>query len=250
MIQSILATLILVICLALMLYFGLSRRERLLRPIRPLPAAQQLAKALAHSVESGQRLHLSLGRASLTSGNFASTLVGLTTLEHTARQAMVSDRPPIATSGDGALAVLSQDALRAAYRSGGVLDQYDLTRARLAGVTPMAYMAGAIPAASDENVSAHALVGNLGPEVGLLLQAADCRSAFTLAASDDLPAQAVMLAAAQETLIGEEVYALPAYLNCGPMHLASVHVQDVLRWVVIAIILAGAVLKLAGISIL
>ncbi len=250
MTQTILAVIFILVCLTLMLMFGLKRRDQRLRPVRSIPAFQQLRRALGLAVEDGKRLHVSLGKASLTSQNFASTLVGLSTLERIAQLSMVSDRPPVATSGDPALALLSQDTLRAAYRSGNALDQYDASRARLAGATPMAYIAGAIPTASDEQVAAHLVIGSLGPETGLLLQAAEQQGAFTLAASDDLPAQAVMMAAAQEPLIGEEVYALPAYLNAGPMHQASLHAQDVLRWVVIAVILAGALLKLAGINIL
>lgn len=250
MTQTILAVLLLAICVGLMLYFGLHHRERRLRPVRAIPAVQRLRRALGLAVEDGKRLHISLGKASITTGNFGASLVGLSTLERIAQMSMVSDRPPVATSGDPALAILSQDTLRAAYRSGNALDQYDSTRGRLAGVTPLSYIAGAIPVARDEQVSAHVLVGSLGPETGLLLQAADQQRAFTLAATDDLPAQAVMMAAAQEPLVGEEVFALPAYLNAGPMHQASLHAQDVLRWAVIAIIVAGAVLQLAGIGIL
>ncbi len=248
--ENILAVLLLLICLGLMLYFGLHHRERRLRPVRSIPAVLRLRRALGLSVEDGKRLHISLGKSSLTSSNISAALVGLSTLERIAQMSMVSDRPPIATSGDPGLAILSQDTLRAAYRAGNALDQYDATRGRLAGVTPLSYTAGAIPVARDEQVSAHVLVGNLGPEAGLLLQAADQQRAFSLAASDDLPAQAVMMAAAEEPLIGEEVYALPAYLNAGPMHQASLHAQDVLRWVVIAVMVAGAILKLFGINIL
>ena len=86
--------------------------------------------------------------------------------------------------------------------------------------------------------------------MGLLTQAADQQRAFTLAASDALPAQAVLYATAGQTLIGEELYAAPAYLNAGPAHFASLRVQDILRWLIIAGIALGAILKLVGISIL
>ena len=52
------------------------------------------------------------------------------------------------------------------------------------------------------------------------------------------------------TLIGEELFAVPAYLQAGPFHVASLQVQDILRWVVIALILGGVVLKLVGVSLL
>jgi hypothetical protein len=102
----------------------------------------------------------------------------------------------------------------------------------------------------SENASSHILIGNFGPEVGLLIQAAEQQRAFTLAASDALPAQAVLYATSGEMLIGEELYAIPAYLNAGTVHTASLRLQDILRWLIIAGIVLGAILKLVGISIL
>ena len=68
-----------------------------------------------------------------------------------------------------------------------------------------------------------------------------------MAASDTLAAQAVLYASAQEPLIGEELYAAGAYMDAGPLHTASLTVQDILRWLMIVVILGGAAFKLLGI---
>jgi hypothetical protein len=47
-------------------------------------------------------------------------------------------------------------------------------------------------------------------------------------------------------LIGEELFAAGAYVGAGVAHDASLNVQDILRWLIIAAILAGSLLKLAG----
>ena len=159
----------------------------------------------------------------------------------------MSDRPPVATSGDSTLAILSQDKLRSAYREANSPDSYDPNQGRLTGMTPFSYAAGAMPVFQDEQVSANIVIGNFGPEAGLLADAAEQSGCFLLAASDAIPAQAVLYAAAQEPLVGEELFASGAYLQAGPLHAASLHVQDVLRWVLVAGLLAGTILKLAGI---
>lgn len=228
----------------------LPRFNRGPRSLRPIAAFQHLRRAIGLSVEDGKRVHITLGKSSLLEPTNTSALSGLNTLERVAQLSILSDRPPLATSGDGVLAILSQDTLRGVYRSGNVLEQYDPDRGRLVGVTPMSYIAGALPAFRNESASSHILIGNFGPEVGLLTQAAEQQRAFTLAASDALPAQAVLYAAGGDTLIGEELYAAPAYLNAGPAHFASLRVQDILRWVLIAGIGVGAILKFLGISIL
>lgn len=217
---------------------------------RPIPGLQRLRRALGLAVENGTRLHISLGKAGGISTSNAASLMALSALERIAQMSSISDRPPVATSGDGALSILSQDTLRAAYRTMNALDQFDLTRGRLSGVTPFSYVAGALPVVHNEAVSTNILIGNQGPEAALLAEAADRERAFTLAASDSLPGQAVLYAAAEEALIGEEVYALPAYLQAGPLHRASLRAEDVLRWVVIILILVGAVLELFGGGIL
>jgi hypothetical protein len=68
-----------------------------------------------------------------------------------------------------------------------------------------------------------------------------------MAGSDNLAAQAVLYATAQEPLIGEEMFAGGAYADSSPFHTASLTVQDILRWLAILVMLGGALLKMAGI---
>lgn len=235
---------LLIIAILTMLFFT-TRRGRANSVLRAIPAFQKLRRAIGLSVEEGKRLHVSIGNGSILGPNNASALIGLSALERAAQISIISDRPPIATGGDGALAILSQDTLRAAYRSNNALEQYDPGRGRLAGVTPFSYTAGTIPLIAGEQVSANLLIGYYGPEVALLCESAEREGAFTMAASHSLPAQAVMYATADEPLIGEELFAIPAYLQAAPMHQASLRTQDVLRWVLALLLTIVALSKLA-----
>lgn len=240
--------LVLVVLSAILIFlFSLPRLWKTRRVLRSIPALNRLRRAIGLAVEDGTRLHVSLGKSSIFSATNASALVGLSTLERVAQLSLVSDRPPVATSGDGTLSVLSQDTLRAAYRIANVPEQYDPDRGRLAGATPLSYIAGTLPVIRDERVSTNILVGNFGPEIGLVADASDRQNSFTLATSDALAAQATLYATAEETLIGEELFALPAYLQAGTVYQASLSVQDVLRWVVIGLIILAALLSIAGI---
>ena len=213
---------------------------------RDIPAITKLRQAVGLVVEDGSRLHVSLGRGSLNSPQSASALAGLALLRRLADLTSAGDQPPIVTSGDATLAILSQDTLQAAA-SFSEQGAFDPTAGRLTGLTPFSYAAGAIPAIRDENVSANLLMGNFGVEVGLLTDAVERMNTFVLAGSDNLAAQAVIYASAKEALIGEEIYAAGAYVEVGRSHTASLTVQDILRWLIIAIILAGALLTLAGV---
>jgi hypothetical protein len=233
-----------------MFVFLLPRVRKIHRVFRVIPALQKLRRSIGLSVEEGGRIHVSLGKASIFSPANASALAGLSTLERIARLSSVSDRPPVVSSGDGTLSILSQDTLRAAYRISNAQEQYDPERGRLTGPTPFSYVAGTLPLVHEERVSTNVIIGNVGPEVALLTEAADQQNAFTLAASDALAAQAALYATAQESLIGEELFAVPAYLQAGQIYQVSLLIQDILRWFVIALLILASILAVLGISIL
>jgi hypothetical protein len=169
-------------------------------------------------------------------------------LRRLSEQTSISDNPPIVTSGDASLAILSQDTLQSGFRAAGAEDQYRVTSGRLTGLTPFAFAAGTIPIMRDENISANVVIGDLGAEAALLADAAEGKDTDLIAASDNLSAQSVLYVYSQEPLIGEELFAAGAYLGAGASHEASLQVQDVLRWLVILVILGGAVLKFLGIG--
>lgn len=245
MIEAIIALALIAVTAGLILLLTL-QRNILRLGLRQLPAFERLRRAIGLAVENGTRIHITLGKAGMATSTSAAGLTGLTTLERIARVSSISDRPPLASSGEGTLTLLSQDTLRAAYRQINQLELYDPGRGRLTGPTSFSYIAGALPITDGENVSAHLAIGNFGPEIALLMEAAEQQEAFTLAATDSLSAQAALFTSSDETLIGEELFAIPAYLNSGPVYTASLQVQDILRWGVIVIIIAGSILKLLG----
>jgi len=233
--------------LGLMLLFGFGKLSLSRRSLREIPAFIRLKRAIGLAVESGQRLHISLGHGGLDSPRGAAGLVGLSVIQRVSRAASISDKPPIVTSGEAALAILSQDVMNASYRAVNAENRYDPSLGQLTGVTPLSFTAGALPAIYDQQVSVNMLLGSFGSEVGLLADAAERTGSLTIGGSDNLPAQAVLWASMEEPLVGEELFAGGAYLQVNPMHASSLIAQDVLRWILIGFIIIGAVLKLAGV---
>lgn len=230
----------------LVLVYTITGKKRPGRYLREIPAYFRLRRLAGLSVEAGTRLHVSLGRGGIIGLKGGVALVGLAVLERVARAAMISDRPPVATSGESTLAILSQDGLRNAYRAVNSEAQFNPDAGRLTGLTPLSFAAGVMTIPQDEQVSTHILMGNFGSEVALITEAAERNGGQVIAGSDQPAAQAVLFATASDPLIGEEVYAGGAYLGGAPAHAASLLAQDVLRWLIILVILSGAVLKLVG----
>lgn len=231
----------------ILVIFAIIIRKRPGWRLREIPAFFRLERSVGLAVESGKRLHISLGYGGLNDIQGASGLVGLTMLHRIARAASISDQPPVATSGEGTLGILSQDTLQSAYQAIRSENLFDPIYGQISGLTPFSYAAGTLPIIFDQQVSTSILAGHFGSEIALIVDANERVGSQTMAGSDSLEAQAVLYASAQDPLVGEELYAGGAYLNAGLMHQASLRTQDVMRWVVILGILVGSLLKLIGV---
>jgi len=235
------------VILAAVLLLALTFIKRKSPPaFREIAALTRLKRAAGLAVEDGTRLHVSLGRGGLVSPRGAASLSALALLRQIGEQTSISDRPPVATSGDPVLAALSQDTLQAACQSAGVDELFQPTSGRLGGLTPFSYAAGAMTVARQEQVSTDVLMGDFGAEVGLLTEASERENSTLIAATSEPSAQAILFASAAEPLVGEELFAAPAYIGNDPAQRASLQAQDILRWLVILALLAAAGMKMVG----
>lgn len=230
--------------LLILLFVFLGRRKQ--PSMRVIPAFSRLVRAIGLAVEDGSRLHISVGRGELTDPSSTASFVGLSMLDRITQVASESDNPPVATVGNGALVILTQDTLRKAYQEIGAGRRYNPKAGQLTGLTPFSYAAGVIPAIKDESVSSSVLAGNFGSEVALITDAAERSERFVLAGTDNIVAQSILYSTAEEPLIGEELFAGGAYLGAGNVHEASLRAQDLVRWLLVVAIVAGSIIKLLG----
>ncbi|MGH2582108.1 MAG: DUF6754 domain-containing protein [Anaerolineales bacterium] len=229
----------------LLAYFSIRGKDNPADPaLRPIKSLTDLKQRIELAVEDGTRLQVSLGAGSLLGPQSAAAFAGLTLLRQIADTAADSDQPPLATTGDGTLMLLAQDTLRGSHRRMNIAGQYNPLSARVTGLTPFSYAAGAIPLTLDRSILSSALVGSFGNEAALFTAARPGDETFTVGGSDSLSTQALLFASADAPLMGEEIYATGAYLGAGLAHKASLHAQDILRWVIIFFLIIYALLPL------
>ncbi|MCJ7512684.1 MAG: hypothetical protein MUO23_06900 [Anaerolineales bacterium] len=214
---------------------------------RPIPAFDALGVATERAVEAGERVHFSLGTGTLLGGETGPALAGLSMLNRVAEAATMSDRPPVVTAADGALVILAQDSIRAAYRRARAVDRYHASSGRLVGATPLSYAAGIPAVLNDEDASVHLMVGGYGVEGALVADVGQRKQAFTLGGTQDVQSQALLFATAENPLVGEDVFAGGAYLNVGLMHRGSLRTQDLVRVLIVTVVLVGTLLKTFGV---
>jgi hypothetical protein len=243
MIAELLGLVVVVLFAGLILLFtALARRKGASpRVLRPIAAYHSLPATVGTAVETGRRLHFSLGTGAIGDTDTAATLAGLTVLDQISAAAAVSDRPPIVTTADGASMLLAQDTLRAVYTRQNALTRYDPESAQVAGLSPASWGAAQTTLARDEAVAGALLLGSVGTEAALLTEGGARAGVTTLAGSDNLQAQAVLFATADHPVVGEDLFAGGAYVGRAPAHLGSLQTQDVARLAIGALIVAGVI---------
>lgn len=214
--------------------------------IKTINTFTNLRKFIGLTIEEGKQLHISLGNTPINTIRSAASFVALTSLENILKQSSLSDKPPMASSGAGDLSLLSNDIFISTYRDLNALDRFNPNQSYLTGPTNFSYISGMYPIVHQKDASVHLFVGNYGPEIGLITDACRRTGAVTVAGTTSLQGQAVVLASADEAMIGEEYFALPNSLSKSPLYQDSLHLQDIFRWSLIIVILVGFLLNLVG----
>lgn len=207
--------------------------------LRPLAGFDRIPIWVGQSIEANRPLHLSLGSAGVGGNSTILSLAGAEFFYFVVQEATIGDVSPIISTTSTAAIPLAQDTLRRAYQSKNFSSRYKASRARWypEGNRSMAYAAALTGMMKVENPEAHILAGSFGPELALILDAAHHQGQPTFVVSDQLEGQAIAFALSDEYLIGEEVFASPAYVSDDPADKAETVVVDLWRGLLILILL-------------
>ncbi|PKN86241.1 MAG: hypothetical protein CVU46_08340 [Chloroflexi bacterium HGW-Chloroflexi-8] len=214
--------------------------------IRDLPSVKNFYKIIGFSIEQGKRIHISIGNSKIEHLSGAASLISLLTLKKLSELGNLSDKPPIITSGNGDLSILSQDIIKNSYKTNNSFEKFDKNRVYMTGPTRFSYISGTLSANSDD-IDTQTIIGHIGPEIGILLDDANRKHIASMAATDSLSGQSVSYVMADEVVFGEDIFAIPANIQENSINNASLQTQDFLRIIAIIILIFSCVLKLVGI---
>ena len=231
-----------------MLIFHLLIRKWTVFSFRTIAGLARLRQRVLSSIEDGKRVHISLGKHSLLSQEGAAALAGLRLADEISTLSALSDHPAHITSGDAPVSLLSRDGNKAVYRNMDHEERFDPCAAYMSGVTAFSYVAGSLAEVVDPQTAVNVLLGGFCSEIGLLADAADQRQTLTTCGTSSLAGQAVLYAVADQPLLGEEIYAADAYLQPQTTQTsAALRMQDIFRWLLVVLILAGIAARFAGV---
>ena len=243
-----LAFLFLLLFLGLLLFFS-ARVGRGQKPsLRRIQAFEAVKGFAGRAVEAGRALHLSLGTGSVADITTADSLAGLYTLDYLAEQSATTGISPIVSMADPTVMLMAQNTVRSAYGSDKAKAAEAYRDIRWIAPQPAAYAAGVMNLLDMDDVETNIMIGKFGDEYLLMGEPAARRSNALVGGTSDPNTLPFIYATAQETLLGEEIYAGGAYLQKRSSHIASLLAQDTMRWIVGTVIFLGVLATTFGIS--
>lgn len=213
------------------------------RRLRPISAFERIPDWSSQAIESDRPLHLAFGSASLGEDNTATALSNAELFHHIIEKNSAGDTPPALSTSAPTTVPLANARVDAAWSgAGGMHNVHWYPQGRRA----LGYAAGVTAVIGDDEPPAHILTGSFGAELGLILDSARRNGQGTLAVSDRLEGQAVAYAMADETLIGEELFAAPAYVTDEDRAAVDAIVMDVWRALLMILATLALVVGMAG----
>lgn len=215
--------------------------------LRELPFSQKLARARTAAIEQGRHQDIFLGNKLWHHRLPGLAFSGLTVLQSLLDPDHLASGHLTISASSAILAVFARQITSSAYKEGfsaQLLKQpIDVTAY---GLTPVSYAVGFMAARRQPPAGTLLLLGDYDEESGLLVAAMDAKRGQLFAAAGSFSALSVMYPLAENLLIGEEAYLLPAFLDRQPKASSLLLVEDILRGLVIALLIVGAALKVAG----
>jgi len=203
--------------------------------LRRLPGVDAVDEAIGRAVEMGRPMLFSTGLTLVNPNLFA----GLGVLGHVAGRAATYGSRLFVPAFDPEVMAIVQDVIHQAYRSAGREDVFDPDCVRFLSTHQFAYASGYMGICHREKAAACFLFGEFAAESLILAEAGQQVGAIQVAGTPTNEQIPFFVTTCDFTIIGEEYYAVSAYLSREPVLLGSLRGQDIAKLVVFALVLVG-----------
>lgn len=213
---------------------------------RSIAGLDALDEAIGRATEMGRPVHFTSGLATLSSSLAPQIIAGMAVLEHIAQICAINNTRLIVSLGHADVIPLATEIMREAAIKAGVPEQFRSQDITYYSNQEFPYCVGVQGAIEREKPAANIMVGpfygdqiafaEVGYRVGAIQVGGTARIV-------QVPYFAVVC---DYCLIGEEIFAVGAYLSKDPLQLASITAQDVFKLISIFLIVLGIFSVLAG----
>ncbi len=215
--------------------------------LRRIPGLDALEEAIGRATEMGRPVHFTPGVSfTLNSAYGPQIVAGMSVLQYIARYCARNNTRLLVSLGMSDVIPLATENVREAYIEAGALDEYRPEDITFYSNEEFPYCVGVMGVLEREKPAANIMIGPFYgdqiafSEVGYKIGAIQIGGTARIV---QIPFFAV---ACDYTLIGEEIFAISAYLSKDPVQLNSIVSQDIFKVVAIVILLIGVIMFMGG----
>jgi len=217
--------------------------------IRRLPALDFIEESVGRAAEMGRPV-LCQGFGSGSSGIQSSIapqiVAALSVLGHVARICARHGTQIVATMASESVIPVCDEVLRTAYRLEGKSEEYEARKEEMMPWTPN--QANQVSTIFALKPAAQILIGAFWHESAQIAEAASMVGAVQIGGTGRLYQIPFFAAVCDMNLIGEEIYAVGAYISRTPQMLASIATTDYFKVISFILIILGTILATVGMS--
>ena len=217
--------------------------------LRRLAAVNVIEEILARGVEMGRPSWYLMGSTGMTSPSvLAPTVATFQILSYTARMAARLGAKFFVPVGGGIAYTIANEIVEEAYLAEGKHEDYDPLGSVLyiPGGALRMYVLNNL---WSQEVTGCFLLGSWYHEAVIYSEAAARVGALQLGGTDTTHNIPFLVAICDYSIIGEELYALGAYVSEDPLQSASLAGQDFGKYIVVALCLVGSLLATIGVDV-
>lgn len=204
--------------------------------IRRIPGLDALDDAIGRATEMGQPVLYVPGIDEIKE---IQTIYSMMILRHVARKTAEFGTPLIVPVKDSVVMAFAEEAVKQGCLDAGRPDAYIADNIRYLSNEQFAYCAGVAGIMNREKPAANIMLGMFFAESLILAETGFSTGAIQVAGTAKQHQLPFFVAACDYTIMGEEYFAVTAYLTREPNLLATIRAADVIKVAAIILVLVG-----------
>jgi hypothetical protein len=217
--------------------------------LRRLPAVDAIEEVLGRAVEMGKTVVFTHGTGKLETSGSAGSLAAIATLPYVARRTVELGLELFLPTGSHTAYNVLGEVMREAALLEGTPSAYNPDTVRYLSEVSRAYSAGVMSTLMTENVGGAIFLGSYHHAGLMVVETANRVGAMSVGGTDSFSQLCWFVAGCDYSLLGEEIYALGAYVSNDPISVGAIAGQDIIKMAVIVITLVGLILTQVGIDV-
>ena len=217
--------------------------------LRRLPAVDAIDEVLGRAVEMGKTVVFTHGTGKLETSGSAGSLAAIATLPYVARRTVNLGLDLYLPTGSHTAYNVLGEVMREAALMEGNPSMYNPDNVRYLSEVSRAYSAGVMSILMTENVGAAIFLGSYHHAGLMVVETANQAGAMSVGGTDSFSQLCWFVAGCDYSLLGEEIYALGAYMGKDPVSVGAIAGQDIIKMAVLIITLVGVILTQVGIDV-